>query len=191
MSRTCQKVIVNHACCLHEGVADRRADEFESASQQVAAHGVGFGRSRRYVSQGSPPILNWRTANKAPEISVERSEFFSHLKKSFRVLNRSCDFQPVPNDAIVAQQPLHVSPAVAGDLFRAKSVKCLSVVLPLFQNGVPAEPCLRAFQNQELEEHSIVVYRNAPFLIVISNGWFSRGPGTTRHELDATSYCEL
>src|SRR6476646_11334886 len=126
MSRTCQKVIVNHACCLHEGVADRRADEFESASQQVAAHGIGFGSVRGYVSEGSPPILNWRTANKAPEISVESSEFFSQLEKSFRVLDRSRDFQSVPHDAIVAQQPLSVAFAVAGDLFRAKSVKCFS-----------------------------------------------------------------
>jgi hypothetical protein len=47
VSWTSDEVIVDHACRLHECVADRRADEFESASQQIAAHGVGFSRSRR------------------------------------------------------------------------------------------------------------------------------------------------
>jgi hypothetical protein len=35
------------------------------------------------------------------------------------------------------------------------------------------------------------VYRNAPFLIMISNGRFSRGPGTTRHNVETTSEREL
>jgi hypothetical protein len=35
------------------------------------------------------------------------------------------------------------------------------------------------------------VYRNAPFLIMISNGRFSRSPGTTRHNVETTSEREL
>src|SRR4249919_2442624 len=117
ISRTRHKVIVDHAGCLHECVADRRADEFESALQQIAAHDVGFGTACGYVSQRSPTILYRRAANKAPEISVESSEFFFNGEKVFRVLDCSCDFQSVPHDPIVAEQPLHVSLAVAGNLF--------------------------------------------------------------------------
>src|SRR4029077_13059646 len=106
-------------------------------------------------------------ANKAPEISVETSEFPSNGEEVFRVLDCSCDFQSIPHDPIVAEQPLNVALVIARDLFRAKSIKRFSIVLAFLQNGVPAQPCLRAFQNQELEEHSIVVYGNAPFLIVI------------------------
>jgi hypothetical protein len=47
VSRTSDEMIVEHACRLHEGVADRRADEFESALRQIAAQGVGFSRGRR------------------------------------------------------------------------------------------------------------------------------------------------
>jgi hypothetical protein len=47
VSRASDEMIVDHACRLHEGVPDRRADEFESAWQRIAAHGVGFSRSRR------------------------------------------------------------------------------------------------------------------------------------------------
>ena len=95
------------------------------------------------------------------------SQFF-HLDEPFRVLDCSCDFQSVAHDPIVAEQPLHVSLAVARDLFWAKSVECFSVVLALFQNGLPAQFRLRAFRNQEFEKHSIVV-QNSPFIFVISN----------------------
>src|SRR4051812_18362456 len=96
------------------------------------AHGVGFGSARGYVRQCSPTILYWVAANKPPEIRVETSEFFFNREKTLRVLNRSCDFQPVPHDRVVAEQTLHIAPAVAGDLFRTKSVECFSVVLALF-----------------------------------------------------------
>jgi len=43
VSRTRHQMIVDHAGGLHQRVADGRADELESALNQVAAHGVGFG----------------------------------------------------------------------------------------------------------------------------------------------------
>src|SRR6478736_7084042 len=184
-------MIVDHACRLHEGVADRRADEFESASQQIAAHGVGFSGARGYVSQCAPTILDRLAANEGPEISVETSEFFSNGEEVFRVLDCGCDFQSVPHDPIVAEQPLNVALVIARDLFRAKSIERFSVVLAFLQDRIPAQSRLRAFQNQELEEYSIVVYGNAPFFIVISNGQFSSGPGTKRHNIETTSEREL
>src|SRR5215472_1464032 len=71
---TCDEVIIHHAGRLHKRITDRRADEFESASQQVTAHGVGFSSARGYVSQGAPTILHRGAANKTPEISIETSE---------------------------------------------------------------------------------------------------------------------
>ena len=191
MSRTRYEMIVNHARRLHECIANRGADEFESMSQQIAAHGVGLGGACGYVSQASPTILDWLAANERPDIGVETSEFFSHLEKSFRVLDRSRNFQPVAHDPIVVKKPLYVSYAIAGDLFRLKTNERFPVVLAFIQNGVPTQSRLRALKYQEFEEHSIVMYRNAPFLIVISNGRFSRGPGTTWHNVEAISYREL
>src|SRR4029077_6589944 len=142
-------------------------------------------------SQCSPTILYRVAANEAPEISVETSEFLSNGEEVFRVLDCSCDFQAIPHDSIVAEQPQNVALAVARDLFRAKSIELFSVVLAFLQNRIPAQAGLCAFQNKKLEEHPIIVYRNAPFLIMISNGRFSRGPGTTRHNVDTTSEREL
>jgi hypothetical protein len=95
-------MIVNHACRLHERVADCGTDELESASQQIAAHRVGFGSARGYVSQDSPTILNWRAAYETPEISVETSEFVFNREKVFRIPDSGCDFQPVSHNPIVA-----------------------------------------------------------------------------------------
>jgi hypothetical protein len=64
VSRTRDEVIVNHACCLHECVADRRADELESASQQIAAHSVGFRGARGYVSEDFANDSELGAANK-------------------------------------------------------------------------------------------------------------------------------
>ena len=140
-------MVIDHAGCLHERVANRRADEFESAAQQVTTHGVGFGSTRRYVSYGPPPILNWIAANKAPDIRVEASEFFFDVEKPFRVLDRSGNFQPVSHDSVVAEQSLHVAFAVARDFLRSKSIECFSVIVTFPQNCVPAQSRLRAFQD--------------------------------------------
>src|SRR5574338_838010 len=93
VSRTCDEVIVHHACRLHERVANGRANEFEAALQQIATHRVGLGGARRHICWCAPSILHGRTPNKSPEVSIECSEFFLHLAESFRVLDRSCDFQ--------------------------------------------------------------------------------------------------
>jgi hypothetical protein len=48
------RVVVDEADGLHEGVANRRADEAEAAALQVFADRVGFGRRGRQVSRGRP-----------------------------------------------------------------------------------------------------------------------------------------
>src|SRR5947208_7504370 len=112
VSRACDKMIIDHARRLHQRVANRRTDEFESASQQILAHRVGFGRACRYISQCSPTILERIAADETPQVSVERSEFFSHAEKPFRVLDCSCNFQTVSHDPLVTQQSLHIALAV-------------------------------------------------------------------------------
>ena len=102
MAWTRDQVIVDHTCSLHQRVADRRTDKFESALQQVAAHRVGLGCARGYVEHAPPAILNWLAANEAPEIKVERSEFLLHSEKALRVCDCRCDFQSVPHDSIIA-----------------------------------------------------------------------------------------
>src|SRR5207248_11643496 len=117
-------------------------------------------------------------------------EFFLHGEIHFRILDGGRDLKAVPHNSAIAQQPLNVALAVPGDFLRAKPIERVPIVFPLFQNGGPAQPGLRTFKNKELEEQSIIMHRDAPFLIVISNVWFSCSPGTTRHRImDLWLFC--
>ena len=167
MSRARDEMVVDHAGRLHQRVTDGRADEFESASNQIVAHRVGFGCARRQLSHSSPTILFRFTADKTPEVSVEAVKLFPDREKRFRILDRRRNLQPVPHDSGVAEQPFHIARAVARDLFRAKTVERLAIVLPLLENRRPAQPGLRALEDQKLKQLSIVMNGHAPFLIVI------------------------
>src|SRR5690242_18216264 len=48
VAETAGQMVIHHAGRLHEGVADRRANEAEAALLQVAAHPVGNLGSRRH-----------------------------------------------------------------------------------------------------------------------------------------------
>ena len=103
MPRTSNKMVVNHADCLHERVADGRADEFKSSPEQVAAHRVGLGSARGHFGHSPPAILDWLPADEAPEVSVETSKLLTHRQKRLCVLNRGCDLQPVSYDSGVSE----------------------------------------------------------------------------------------
>ncbi len=60
-------------------------------------------------------------------------------------------------------------PVVADDFLRVEAVKGGAIVFALLQNRVPAEAGLRTLQYQELEQHAVVVLRDAPFVVVIED----------------------
>jgi hypothetical protein len=185
MSRTGHEVIVDHAGRLHQGVADSRADEFESALNEVAAHGVGFRCARRDLSHSPPTILFRFAADKAPQVTVETAELFPNREKGVRILDRRRNLQSVAHDPGVAEQPFQIARAVAHDRFRAKTVERFTVVLAFIENRRPAQTGLRALEDQKLEELSVVMDRHAPFLIVVGDVGFGSRPGTTRHMSDS------
>src|SRR5438067_3358078 len=123
VSRTCHQVIVDHAGRLHQRVADRGADEFESASQQIAAHRIGFGRACGHLCHAAPAIPDWLAPDKTPKVRVEAFHFLAHPEKQPRVLDGSSNLQSVSHDPGVAKQPLDIARAVAGDLLRAESIE--------------------------------------------------------------------
>src|SRR6202000_696665 len=47
------EMVIDHAGCLHMGVADGAADEFEAAQNKVLAHGV---RSEEHTSELQSPV---------------------------------------------------------------------------------------------------------------------------------------
>src|SRR5437588_11233274 len=78
VARAGDEVVVDHASGLHQGVADCRTGEFESAPQQIAAHRIGFSGARGHIGQTPPASLLWVATDKTPQISVETAELFAH-----------------------------------------------------------------------------------------------------------------
>src|SRR5207244_3158485 len=147
-------MIIDHAGRLHQRVADSRADKFESALNEVPAHGVGFQCARRDLSHSPPTILFRFAADKAPEVPVETAELFPNREKGVRILDRRRNLQSVAHDPGLAEQPFQIARAVAHDLFRAKTVERFTVVLAFLENRRPAQPGLRALAEPYIEELS-------------------------------------
>src|SRR5580700_694013 len=139
VSRTRYQVIVDHAGRLHQRIADRRAHKLESSPQQIAAHRIGFRRTRGHVRHTPPAILFWFASDKTPQVSVETPQLFPHREKRLRVLDRGRNLQSIPYDPSVAEQSFHIARAVMGDLLRAESIERFPIVLSLLQNSDPAQ----------------------------------------------------
>src|SRR5262245_58444198 len=67
-------------------------------------------------------------------------------------------------------------------------VKRTAVILPLLQNGDPAQPSLGAFENEKLKQEAVIMHGHAPFLVVIRNVEITFGPrAAVRHTSAALS----
>ena len=91
VARASDEMIIHHSRRLHEGVADRGANELEAALQEVAAHGVTFRRPGRDILHRPSTIHDGLSPNELPEIAVEAAKLPPHLEKRFRVLKRRGD----------------------------------------------------------------------------------------------------
>ena len=97
-------VIIDHTGCLHEGVADRGADEAEAARLEIFAHGVGLAARGGNVLGALPRVVDRAPADELPDVGVEGAELSANFKKSSGVTDGSLDLETVSNDAGVAQQ---------------------------------------------------------------------------------------
>src|SRR5690606_9764751 len=81
------------------------------------------------------------------------------------------------------EQTLDVARIEARDLHGVEIRERAPVGLALAQNRPPAQACLRALEDQELEVLAIVAHRNAPFLVVIALifGIDALAPGAALH----------
>src|ERR1700733_4075818 len=78
-------VIVHHSYRLHEGVADGRSDEVETAPLKVFAHGIGLGRARRNFLERPGRAQARLAVYELPDIAIEAAKFLLHREECFRV----------------------------------------------------------------------------------------------------------
>jgi hypothetical protein len=180
VAKAVDQMIVHHTNCLHEGVTDRRADEFKSAFRQVLVHGVGFGRSSRNLPHAFELIANWLVVDEAPDVGVEIPKLFLHSEKGFSVLDRGGDFEPVAHDAGIGEELFDLSRVVFGDFFCVEIIKRLTIVIAFIQDCGPTQSGLRAFENEEFEQEPVIMDGDAPFFVVVGDHGFGCCPTATR-----------
>ena len=104
-----------------------------------------------------------------PDISIEASKLLLHIEKFFCVVNRGFDLRPIADDAVVFQQRIGLALAIASDFLGIEVGESLPIRVALAQHRVPTQARLCSLQRQKLKDQTIVMYGNAPFLIVISD----------------------
>src|ERR1700688_2411994 len=97
-------MIVDHASSLHEGIANRGANEAKTAPLQVLAQSVRFGGRGGQALRTAPPVYFGLAANEAPDVPVKAPKFIANREKGLRVPNRSRNFQAVADDPRIRQQ---------------------------------------------------------------------------------------
>src|SRR5947208_15311882 len=82
------RVVVDEADGLHEGVADRRPDETKATLLQVLAQSARLRRLGRDLADGSPRADDRLAVHEAPEIRVQAAELGAQLEHALRVIHR-------------------------------------------------------------------------------------------------------
>src|SRR5262249_29860167 len=162
-------VVVHEAAGLHEGVADGGAHEAEATGSQRGAERVGLGRGGGDVGQRAGAAELASAPDEAPYTLVDRPVLLLHREDQPCVLHRRVDLRPVAHDARVSQQPAAARGVEAGHPRRIKPGERLPVVLPLAEDGLPRQASLRALQDQELVEHTVVVLGPPPLPVVVAH----------------------
>src|SRR5207245_8878010 len=106
----------------------------------------------------------------------ERAILILNFQKCFGIRDGRHDLQPVTHDAIVLQQSSNLTAVIARHPLRIETIESGAVIFPLPQYRVPTPAGLRALADQELEQLSVVVLRDAPIFIVISDPERSASP---------------
>jgi len=199
VAETTHQVIVDQAGGLHQGVDDGGADKAEAAFLQVLAPCRGLWGYGRHLAVGLPLVADRRAANKLPGVGVEGAKFVLHFQKGLRVGNGRGDFQAVTDDPGIGQKLPHSFGIEQRDFSGVKPAENFTVTLALFQDGIPAEACLRAFESQEFEPEAFVVNGNAPLFVVVgdvqrigcpvaTNGLFDGTLHFASHEIEWSSW---
>ncbi len=91
------------------------------------------------------------------------------LKKCLRIVPRGKDFLSVPNDPFVVEQFFQFPIGHLSDLDWVELFEENSEAPSFFENGDPAQPCLKGLQEQHFEHLLIIMDRNTPFHVVVGH----------------------
>jgi len=84
-----------------------------------------------------------------------------------RVIDCRDDLGSVSYDALVLKQLAHLTFVKSGNFVRFEVIERLPKTLAPFENGYPAQPCLKALQADSFEERYLIFSRGSPFGVVV------------------------
>src|SRR6201999_1448070 len=103
-----------------------------------------------------------------PDHVAETAGFlFLDLEPELGAFDGSLDLGAAANDALILQQAIDVARAVSRDLFWREIVEGFAEIVPLAQNGDPGQAGLESIQHQLFIQRAGIIFRHAPFLVMI------------------------
>jgi len=159
-------------------VADGGAREGESAAPQIAAELARDRRLGRDLTQRAPAVLDGASADRAPEICRKASVLTLDREEGARVPDGALDLAAVADDPRIPQETCDGGGREARDPARVESCKRPAVPAPPPEHGGPAEPRLRPFEDEQLEQAPVGMERNAPLAVVVGDLGLAAGPVT-------------
>src|SRR5687767_229080 len=176
------EMIVHHAGGLHERIADRGSYEPEPVGLEIAAQPARDLRLGRHLARLAPPVLHRTAVDESPQVRVERAVLTLDGQHRPCVGDGGRDLGAIAHDAGIAEQCPRAGGGEPRHRARIEPGKRASIGRALGEDRRPAEPRLRALEDEELEQPPVVVHRHAPFLVVIALHRRTRGPRAALHD---------
>ena len=162
-------MIVDHADRLHEGVDDGRPAEFEAALRQFLGDRARDCGLRRHLASRFV-VVDFRPAvDEVPQQLRKARPLVHDVEPGARRAHRAFDLCAVAHDAGILHQPLDLGRPVARDFFRNEIVEGAAEIVALAQDGDPRQAGLETVEHEFFVERAVVVFRHAPFLVVIGD----------------------
>src|SRR5437764_4993809 len=175
------EVVIDHADGLHEGIHNGRSAEFEPATAERLgdfSRQLGLGRNLFDAAQA---VDARAPVDVFPEQFREAGTFLHDLEPGARGEDRAFDLHAVANGALVLHQPRDLLWRIARDLCRLEGIEGAAKIVAFAQNDDPRKAGLESVEHQLLIERAVVVFRNAPFLVMIGEiEWVLPGPRAAR-----------
>jgi len=114
-----------------------------------------------------PAIDSGFSSCELPDIGIKAAERFLYFQECLSVPYSCIDFLAIAYNAGIGKQCLPFVISISGNFISVEIVKGLAKIVPLFQNGGPAQSCLKTIQHDEFKQGSVIMNRYTPFFIVI------------------------
>lgn len=177
-------VIVDDAAGLQMGIYRHRAHVLKAVTLQLPGDLVGqavadgdFSFFVSYIQDGFAPGMS-------PQPIAEAAVLLPDFLKAPGVVDYRLDLPAGTNHAVIIQDALHVGFGVSGDFVIIEAVKAGAKNFPLLEHQAPGKAALHGFHHQMLKHHPVIVYRHAPFGIVVGfHGFKGEAPIAGTHRV--------